>query len=376
MKLPWLKPVLDHPGPLTTVHLDTTREDARAAADLGTRWSLLRTALAADGAPAALLDEIEESVLAPPGIGGRHGRTIIAADDGILVDRVLPVPPQEESAVRGEHARLVPLVRLTTHAVPQLLVLVDRAGADLRLRAPEDPALPGSAGSGGEALGADARVDGGHDELHKAALGGGRHGWRVSNAEARVEDSWERNADAVAATVDRVVRERSPEMVLLSGDVRAVGLLRAALGQESRDRLVEVSGGVRGTAPLTESFRATVAAETDAFVDRRERELGERFRESQRRDGASVGGADETAAALGRGQVEELLLVTDREPARIEELLRLALATDAGITALRPGVAELPEGVGALLRWRDGATPSNRVGSMSGDSRREDPVTA
>ncbi|WP_114854626.1 Vms1/Ankzf1 family peptidyl-tRNA hydrolase [Brachybacterium sp. YJGR34] len=371
MKLPWLKSALEHPGPFVSVHLDTTRTDPHAAAELEMRWSQMRSALAADGAPEALLTQIEETVLSPSPIGGRHGRTIIASDAEILVDRVLPVPPLQESGYRGEFPQLLPLLQLTPFAVSQLLIVVDRAGADLHLRAPENPSIT----QGTNGLGEDATVEGGHDELHKANLGGGsQHGWRANNFEARVEDSWERNADAVAEAVDRIVREHSPDMVLLSGDVRAMALCREAIGHEVRERIQEVPGGTRGVALDRESFREEVARVTGAFIEDRQRELAARFHESQARDGASVGGAAEVAQALERGQVEELIFTAGRDVAGLEELARRALLTDASVSALEEEHDGLPEGVGALLRWRDGATPSNRVGSMSHDTRREEAV--
>ncbi len=55
-------------------------------------------------------------------------------------------------------------------------------------------------------------------------------------------------------------------------------------------------------------------------------------------------------------------------------MLRDALLTDAAISAIDLDTVDLPEGVGALLRWKDEVTPSNRIGSMTGDSRREDAV--
>src|SRR5699024_12134655 len=81
----------------------------------------------------------------------------------------------------------------------------------------------------------------------------------------------------------------------------------------------------------------------------------ERFRESQGRDGASVVGAAEVAQALDRGQVEELIFVSGQEPSAIEDLFRQALGTDAGIFALgqEEDQDDLPEGIGAMLRWRD-----------------------
>src|SRR5699024_1805745 len=181
---------------------------------------------------------------------------------------------------------------------------------------------------------------------------------------------WERNADAVAASVEKLLRERSVDMVMLSGDVRAVGLLRDALSRETRDRLIEVQGGSRGIALDRGPFREELDAATSSFIAARQRELAERFRERQARDGASVGGAAEVGQALARGQVEELVFVSGREPAGIEELLRTALSTDAGVSAREEDTLGIPEGAGARLRWRDGSTASHGSGSTSGDSRR------
>jgi len=175
----------------------------------------------------------------------------------------------------------------------------------------------------------------------------------------------------VADAVEKVLRERHVDMVMLSGDVRAMGLLREALGRETRERLIEVSGGSRGLPLDRGPFHAELERTTREFITARQQDLATRFRESQARDGASVGGAAEVSQALGRGQVEELVFVSGHEPTGIEEMLRAALTTDAAVSALEEEALGIPEGIGALLRWRDGTTPSNSIGSMSGDSRRE-----
>jgi hypothetical protein len=371
VKLPWLRSALEEDGPYVSVHLDTTRLDPQAVGEIEARWARFREQLAADGASPALLDEIGETLLTPSSIGGRHGRTIIAAGDHIVVDRVLPVPPLHESAHIGDGPQLLPLLELTPFAVTQLLIEVDRAGADLHLRAPDAPSLAQHASG----LGEDSSVDGGHDELHKASLGGGnQHGWRASNIEARVEDSWERNAEAVARTVGRIVREHRPDMVLLTGDVRTSALLKAELGQEVRDRLHEVPGGTRGKSLERPSFREEVVRVTREFIAQREQDLLARFREASGRDGAAATSSQDVARALDRGQVEELLLVAGRACPDIEQLLLAAVRTDAGVSALREdteGSDVLIDGVGALLRWHDQATPSASIGSMSGDAGRE-----
>nr|WP_272902261.1 Vms1/Ankzf1 family peptidyl-tRNA hydrolase [Brevibacterium daeguense] len=372
--MPWLKSTLENEGPFLSVYLDTTRTDPNAAAELATRWGHLRSQAAEDGAPEAILEEIEESVLRQPSIGGRHGRAILASGTEILIDRVLPVPPHQESAHWGEHPQLLPLLQLTPYAISQLLVEVDRAGADLHLRASEDPSIR----KNDDGLGEDATVDGGHDELHKANLGGGGNrahsGWRQNNYEARVEDSWERNAEAVADTVNRLVMKHKPDMVLLTGDVRALSLLKDELGQEVVARLHEVSGGTRGVSLERASFREELERVTQEYIDARQRELAEELHEKQARDAESLAGAAEVEMALDRGQVDLLIFVPGREPENIETLMRKAIDTDAGIAAVGDEFTSLPEGVGALLRWKDDATPSNSIGSMSGDQRREDAV--
>src|SRR5699024_1074806 len=159
----------DRPGPFLSAHPDTTRTDPSAAAELEARWAQMRSRLSADGAPSDLLARIEDSVLSPSSLGGRHGRSIFATDTEILVDRVLPAPPLQESAHRGEFPRLLPLLQLIPFAVSQLLIVVDRAGADLHLRSAENPSIS----HGPNGLGEDATVEGGHDVLHKASVGGG-----------------------------------------------------------------------------------------------------------------------------------------------------------------------------------------------------------
>ncbi|PWH05087.1 hypothetical protein DEO23_14930 [Brachybacterium endophyticum] len=374
MKLPWLRSALENEGPYVSVHMDTTRLDPQAATEIETRWARFRDHLASDGVAPALLDAIGETLLTPSPIGGRHGRTVIAAGDRIVVDRVLPVPPLHESAHAGEEPQLLPLLEITPFAVTQLLIEVDRAGADLRLRAPDAPTLDKHT----EGLGPDASVDGGHDELHKANLGGGnQHGWRASNSQARVEDSWERNAEAVARTVDRIVREHRPDMVLLTGDVRTSALLKAELGQEVLERLHEVPGGTRGKSLDRPSFREEVVQVTREFIAEREQDLLDRFLEASGRDGAAATGGTDVSQVLDRGQVDELLVVSGRACPDIESKLLQAIRTDAGVSAVREetdGGDVLVDGIGALLRWHDDATPSASIGSMSGDAQRERPT--
>lgn len=375
MKLPWLKSALELQAPFLSVYFDTTRTDENAASEITNRWQHLRDSLEKEGTPKELLDEIQDSILRPSSIGGSHGRAIIASEGTVVIDRVLPAPPEEDTGHYGDKPLLLPLLRLTPHAVRQLLIEVDRAGANLYLRSATDPSIDRST----EDLGDDASVEGGHDELHKSRTsnsdsGQSGKGWRSDNFEARVEDSWERNAEAVAEQVNKVVLKHRPDMVLLTGDVRAQALLKDELRQEVTDRLRELSGGSRGHSLEREPFLEEMRKATEEFSTARQEDLAEQFRTSQARDGASVGGATEISQALDRGQVDELLFLIDHEPDNIEDLLFKAITTDAGVDALDSDQVDLLDGVGALLRWRDEATPSNAVGSMGNDNRRIDAV--
>ncbi|MGO3485468.1 MAG: hypothetical protein ACTINV_15395, partial [Cellulosimicrobium funkei] len=92
MKIDWLKPLLGHPGPFATVYIDATRANEAGDREVENRWKGVRRQLHQEGAPDAVLDDLEEVVLRPTRVGGTHGRVLIADDTGVLVDRVVKDP--------------------------------------------------------------------------------------------------------------------------------------------------------------------------------------------------------------------------------------------------------------------------------------------
>ena len=196
--------------------------------------------------------------------------------------------------------------------------------------------------------------------------------------------------------------------MLLTGDVRAVALVRDAVGQRVREMLVEVPGGSRADGIKHDVFAARVA---EALVDHRRgrRELVlALFRTQQGRGGSAVTELGDVVDVLRRGQVRELVLEesvagpssplgerelwvgpeplqvaltrAELEAMGVEEgtrtlradiaLVRAALGQDAGLTFAEDGAVDLVDGVGALLRWSDGSTPRESVLSQSGDRSR------
>jgi hypothetical protein len=395
VELHWLKPLLGRPAPFITVHLDATRADASGDEEVAGRWRSLRRELERSGARPEVLDDIEQRVTRPTGVAGPHGRVVVADAEGVVIDRVLKEPPAQSTAVLDDVPNLMPAARVADQATKFLLVEIDRQGADFTW----------SDGSGLREAEKES-VEGDHDVLRKVKETG--DGWRSRRVQMRAEDSWERNAETVAADLDRQVIARKPEVVLLTGDVRAVPLLCNAVGARTKDLIVEVPGGSRADGVNQEVFRQRVVEALEAFRQRRREGVLDAYREELGRGAAAVTSVDDVVTVLQRGQVRELVLhedvtlpgspLSDRrlwvgpEPLQIASseadlvgigvtegarqmpadvaLLRAALGQDAGLTIVPDGQAEMVDGIGALLRWNDGSTPSEALPTQSADQSR------
>lgn len=396
MKLDSLKPLLDHDGPLTTVALDVTRADEAGDRELRSRWNGLKRTLLASGAPEETLAALTDVVLRPTHVPGPHGRFVVASGDRILYDRVLAGPPVREEAFHDGVPALMPAAQAEDERVRYLLVEVDRSGADLTWSGTDVPETGGDA---------DQHVEGGHDVLHKVRAGG----WSHRRMQSRVEDSWDRNAEAVAAELDRAVAEHRPELVMITGDVRAVPLIRDAVSRPTAELLVEVPGGSRADGVKEDAFARNVHEVLEAYRARRREAVVERVRKALGRGEGAVTGLADVVEVLRRGQVAELVVVADAtgRPAPLDRttvwtgsdaleiglrrseladlgvseqaaselradvaVLRAAMAQDAGVTFALEGSVDLVDGVGALLRWSDQATPHESAPSYTADRGR------
>ena len=394
MKIDWLKPLLGTPGPFVTVYIDATRS-GEGDREVENRWKGLRRSLEKDGTDAAVIETIEGEVVRPTRVGGPHGRVIIAnLQDGILVDRIIKDPPAVQKATFGPVPELLQAARAADESVDYLRVVVDRQGADLTWSE-----------AGGHLPYSEAEaVEGGHDDINKVATGGMSH----KRLETRAEDSWERNAEIVAAEIERQVVAHRPELILLTGDVRAVALLRGALGKKTLELVVDVAGGARGSGVNEGAFEANVGQALAQFRDQRREEALEMFRAERGRNIGGVSGLESVVVVLARGQVRELMLsdeygpgtelaelqvwvgpeplqlaltqagladlgVTDgayQLPATVA-LVRAALGQDSGLTFVPADAVTLGDGVGAVLRWHDEGTPGGGLApSLSSDSTR------
>lgn len=390
MQLHWIKPLIGIPGPFVTVYLDATRGDESGYREVMNRWQGLRRSLKSQGAPEPTVELLEERVAEPTHASGPVGRFLIAKDAEVLVDRALETPPASDEAVYAGAPALRAAAAASDAHVNYFLVEVNRMGADVKTPDSKNPgAIP-------ELY---AQISGEHDVVHKVRGGGFHH----SKLQSRAEDSWERNADHIAKRLDELVELDRPELLLLTGDVRAVNLVLERLGEAAHKLSVQLAGGGRSEGAEDEHFHERLNKAIMEFREKRRREVIARFEQEHGRDGEAVAGRSAVMQALQRGQVSELLLGGDgaqspepdarlwigqsalavaeteeevREQSETAEelaadiaLLRSAVGQDAGVTFVNDDL-ELPDGVGALLRWRDAATPGDNVFSFSDDAQR------
>ncbi|GAB3173422.1 Vms1/Ankzf1 family peptidyl-tRNA hydrolase [Myceligenerans halotolerans] len=379
------------------MYLDATPSDkAVADRDVANRWRAARKSLAAQGAPDDVLDGMAEAAQRPTWEQGLHGRVVIADDTGVLVDRVLHEAPTADLASWSNVPELLQAVRAADESVELLVVVTDRKGADFT-----------RTGVGGREYEEYTAPD---DEIAKT----GSTGVKRARIESRAEDSWGRNATAIAAEVERWVDESAPELVVLTGDVRTVPAVREGIGRPVAEICVEIPGGVRGApAEVGGAFADRVAEALDSYRERRRERVLAALRQSLGRDEGAVSSVDDVVAVLSRAQVAELVLSEEYgtgngqangrtlwigpDPVHIaadradlealgvrdglEELpaavalVRAAIAQDAGLTfapegSVRVGAGGLVDGVAATLRWHDGHTPHEFAATMSGDDVR------
>jgi peptide subunit release factor 1 (eRF1) len=296
VKLDWLKDVALDPGPHVSVYVDATRDRETSAHDVDVRWQDARSELSVQGAPEPALAALDAVATEPTGVGGPVGRAMLASAGGLELHVLLPGPPLREEASSGPVPHLMPLVRSLADDVRYVLVELDRAGADITVARSDAVESPRK-----------RSVEGGHDLLHKVPGGG----WAALRYQHAVQDSWDHNAAAVATELAELVRRERPEVVLLTGDVKAAASLRAKASAAVLDLLVEVQGGSRAAGTHEKAFAAAVTQALDAVRTRRRRAVVDDFVQERGRRGRAVEGLEPVVAALRQGQVATMLLADD-----------------------------------------------------------------
>lgn len=374
MQLSFLRPLYDHPGPWCSVYLDASMdtEDAHAALDL--RWRGLQRQLAEQGADEPTITALDRVVRGHDPMAGDYGIAVFAGQGRVALSEYLSAPPLRDLAAYGPLPHVMPLLAQRGEQVAWVRVLADRTGAD---------ATAVSAGG----VPRRAHVDGREDFALRRVQPGG---WSQSRYQRAAMEAWHHNAGDVTAATVELAEKVGADVVVVAGDIRATGMIAAQMPQRWQDLVVRTDAGSRagGADPtLLDDLTVQTVAEV---ADQRISAALDRFGTQE----DVGGGLDAVVAALQRNQVDTMLIVDDpsatgelwigpqptdiatepgqlaamsvAQPQRVRAdaaLVRALVGTDAELTVLGPDEApDLPDGVGAVLRYVDAATPGRDDG--------------
>ncbi|HEY5178941.1 MAG TPA: Vms1/Ankzf1 family peptidyl-tRNA hydrolase [Dermatophilaceae bacterium] len=216
-----------------------------------------------------------------------------AATDGtVLYEQVLADTELPDEAGCQSPPPVTGLLAWEQSSPPYLLVVTDRTGAD----------ITAAAGAGQPEQ--TWTVVGPDDEIERKH---GPGGWSQPSYQHRVEDSWRHNAARVAEEVATRAAAVGAQVLVLSGDVRAVQLLSERLPNDpallvhhiTGSRAADGSQATRGRL-VEQALREAAGAQTARLLKALHENLGP--------GGLAVEGVDDTLDALACGRVATLLV--------------------------------------------------------------------
>ena len=335
-----LRRLIDAEGPFVTVAIPTPSELDDAQHRFEIEWRNARREIETTQWHADDLSALDTLVATLPHNGG-ESFVVMRAADGTTIAEFLDEPIREIVVVESVLPRLALIIEARQRALSHLVVEADRAGADLR------------AFDGGRVSETD-QVEGDTEHIHRGAPGG----WSQRRFQQRAENTWERNADEVAAQIVEVSRHHEPEMIFIAGDVRAQNMVLESLPERERDMTSLIAAG------SPEGIADEVARMLSDHAARGVRDLVERLEQRVGTGTASTDVAD-ILACLAEGRVEHLLVHDDgsEDPVTTEShgatpagarvvdaAIAAAIRTDADVTIV-PRVAALDGPIAALYRW-------------------------
>lgn len=374
MRLDFLRPLFDRPGPWASVYLDATRAAENADHEVDLRWRALREELARQGCDDATLQALSDAISTHPSEPGRYGLAAFARRGEIALIETTPAPPPADEAELGPLPHTMPLIAQRRAHVPYVRVLADRTGADL------DAISAGGVPRHREVTGSDSFP------LRKVHVGG----WSHRRYLQAVEEAWKRNADDVAAAAVELAEAIDAQVIVVGGDVRAVQKFSGQLPKRWQERLVRTDAGSRHAGAAESAFDDVTVQAIAETADREVREAIDRYR-AQLGDGTAATGLTAVVTGLQRGQIDTVLLLDDpsstdrlwidpadattvsvddhvlreagvREPLPVRAdaaLLRAIAGTGAGLVLVDAGEVELQHGIGGVLRYADGSSAAS-----------------
>jgi hypothetical protein len=359
--------LFERSGPFATAYLDATRATELGGEQVRLRWQALRSTLLHAGADEATVAALDHS--AEDRVPGEHGRVLVGAGGETLLAASLPRPPLRPLARWAPLPHVMPYLAQQGPRIPHVVVLADRGGADISTSS-----------------GITTSVAGTHDYPRRKTS---TADWSERHFQQRVEQNWTANAREVAAVVADCAARVAAAVVVLAGDPRARGLLRTELPTflDPDVEVVQLSEGGREPGASRQELDDAIQGVL------LQRELRERERVLDRLGaagghGLAVTGVGAVVDAVRRSQVDTLVLADDPSSTlyawigpralqlaldeeelhamgvaapqrdRLDAALVRALAgTDASLLIVPAGDVKLPDGIAALLRYTDEATP-------------------
>ncbi|WP_037868937.1 hypothetical protein [Streptomyces sp. NRRL S-813] len=375
MKLSFLHPLANEPGPWASAYLDTSRDIDDPDQAIGLRWRHQRDALRAQGADPATVAALEAVVGTDRDLPGPHGQALFATRGHIALTDELPEPPARDTARYGGLPDAMPLALQHAPDIAYLAVALTRTVQ------PRSTSQENGQGPVDQVLIAyetgrwpTSRTTPGQRTTHLVPL-----------------EEWQHAARRYAAELADLADRNQAETVVLrrdTGDAWLSGVLVNRLPIDLQNSLTVVEDdpdtGIRGDdgRALVEEHVADVLHGRLSKADRRHMDV---FHTQRARHPTRSEGTGAVVSALQRGQAQAVLvrpptalperLWTATEPNQIalsaaelevfgaiglrEEpadtaLLHAALRTGADLVVLPPDDdTPLADGVGVVLRYRD-----------------------
>jgi len=350
-------------GPFLSVYLSSNAADDHATEHIQQRWQTLRRRLETEGASPETLSAVDNAVVDAPSAGEALG-VVAAGPDDLWIEHD-DSPLKSDTALWGPVPVLTPLVRWRQQRPAHVVVRVDRVGADIIGISRDEP--PRSTEAGGAQW---------RSSVPRA--GGWAH-WRMQR---RVEETWARNARAVADEVETMVHETHAELVVVAAEPKAYGVLRPLLRAEVA-RMVRTIDGGRSSEGDHDHVEDEVARLVRSVAAERTVAVLDEFHHQRDAHDRAADGPEPTVTALRGSQVDALLVrehseradrrawfdtdnpaicaleadalhdlgaVSVSEGPLVDVAVRAALLTGAAVQVV-PTHGGPIDGVGALLRW-------------------------
>ncbi|WP_431962507.1 hypothetical protein [Actinacidiphila sp. bgisy160] len=362
MKLSFLQPLYNRPGPWASTYLDTSRDIEEPDRAIALRWRHLRDDLTAHGADRATVHALHAAVGMDDDLPGRHGQALFASHGELVLAEELPAPPARDTAHVDELPDALPLVLQRAPDLPYLALFVGRT------------------------------EDG--DSIRVAAQG---ERWPAGRIDADLAvrqtvpvEEWQRTAPQLAADLADLAERGGAEVLVLARDPSdpwTPGVLVNRMPEQLRKSLVTVDTTDPGGTPDRALLEEQLARELGTRLNAADQARLEAYLAQRARDRAASEGTAAVVTALQRAQAAAVLIndtapLPDRlwagpEPCHIavsapelqafgvssarEEpagaaLVRAAAGTGAELVVVPRSTLALDDGIGVLLRYRDRGT--------------------